>query len=43
MAVKYFNLAHHEKNMLNFCYIYYIPTKVFAVCVCYSGACLQNL
>ena len=41
MVVKYFNLAHHEKNMLKLCYIYYIPTKVFAVCVCYTGAFLQ--
>ena len=34
MAVKYFNQPHHEKNMLKLCYIYYIPSKVFAMCVC---------
>ena len=34
MAVKYFNQVHREKNMLKVCYIYYIPSKLFDVCVC---------
>ena len=34
MAVKYFNQAYNEKNMLKLCYIYYIPSKVFTVYVC---------
>ena len=34
MAVTYFNQVHHEKKLLKVCYIYYIPSKLFAVCVC---------